>query len=202
MKARTTKKPAARSESPLAAPPRIHADPTSHPGAESGEESEFLARAWAMEVEAVERYSMLADAMEEHNNPEVAELFRKLARIEQLHADGIVENNEALQPQEALAVEELLWEMSEGMETTDPGELHYRMKPYHALQMALAAEQRANQFFVKMARAAKSASVRKTALEMAAEEEEHVRLIEDWINRTPRPDDDWAYDPDPPASAD
>ena len=76
MKARTTKKPAARSESPLAAPPRIHADPTSHPGAESGEESEFLARAWAMEVEAVERYSMLADTMEEHNNPEVAELFR------------------------------------------------------------------------------------------------------------------------------
>ena len=114
---------------------------TKRPGPlrESGEESEFLARAWTMEVEAVERYSMLADAMEEHNNPEVAELFRKLARIEQLHADGIVEQKESLRPQPALAAGELLWEKSEGMETADPGELHYRMQPYHALQMALAA---------------------------------------------------------------
>lgn len=93
-------------------------------------------------------------------------------------------------------------EESEGSESADPGELHYRMQPYHALKMALASEQRANAFFVKMARAARSASVRKQALEMAAEETEHVRLIEDWISRTPPPDDDWAYDPDPPASPD
>ncbi len=38
------------------------------------DQSEFLARAWGMEVEAVERYSMLADAMAEHNNTEVADV--------------------------------------------------------------------------------------------------------------------------------
>ena len=179
MKAQKTKKPSARDE-----------------------ETEFLMRAWAMEVEAVERYSTLADTMEEHNNPEVAELFRKLARIEQLHADGLEEHNRSLRPQEALAAGKALWETSTGPETADPAELHYRMQPYHALQIALAGEQRAHQFFVKAARAAKSAHLRKTALEMAAEEAEHVQLIEDWLSRTPKPDANWAYDPDPPGSGD
>jgi rubrerythrin len=155
-----------------------------------------------MEVEAVERYSTLADAMEEHNNPEVAELFRKLARIEQLHADSVVDDNRSLRPQEAIAPGRLVFDESEGTETADAGELHYRMQPYHALQIALAGEQRAHQFFLKMAAGTTSASVRKRALEMAEEEAEHVRLIEDWMSRTPPPDDDWAYDPDPPASAD
>src|SRR5512134_4189528 len=101
MKARKSKKPSVRGESPMARSPGGRAGRA--PSAVSGEESEFLARAWAMEVEAVERYSTLADAMEEHNNPEVAELFRKLARIEQLHADGIVEHNRSLRPQETMA---------------------------------------------------------------------------------------------------
>jgi rubrerythrin len=194
MKAQKSKKPSPRSESRIA-----HAPKSTAP---SEEESEFLASAWAMEVEAVERYSMLADAMEEHNNLVVAELFRKLARIEQLHADGIMDQNPSLQPQQALATGKFSWNAGEGPETADPGELHYRMQPYHALQMALVSEHRAHQFFMKFARAATSASVRKQALEMAAEEAEHVRLIEDWIRRTPRPEENWAYDPDPPASAD
>lgn len=155
-----------------------------------------------MEVEAVERYSMLADTMAEHNNPQVAELFRKLARIEQLHADNIMEQNQSLRPQQALAAEDFRWDEGEGPETADPGELHYRMQPYHALQIALVSEHRAHQFFMNMARSTRSASVRKSALEMAAEEAEHVRLIEEWIRRTPKPAEDWAYDPDPPASAD
>ena len=86
------KKPSVRGES--ATTPSLGAGSDQASTAASREESEFLARAWAMEVEAAERYAMLADAMEEHNNPEVAELFRKLARIEQLHADGIVESRE------------------------------------------------------------------------------------------------------------
>jgi rubrerythrin len=178
------------------------ARPASRPTSTRDEESDFLARAWAIEVEAVERYSTLADTMEEHNNPEVAELFRKLARIEQLHADRIVEQNRSQRPQQATPEGKLRWDDSEGQETADPGELHYRMQPYHALQMALAGEQRASRFFENVARSAKSATVRETALEMAAEEVEHVRLIEDWISRTPLPDENWAYDPDPPASAD
>ena len=40
--------------------------------------SELMAYAYALEVEASERYSEFAEAMAVHNNHEVAELFRKL----------------------------------------------------------------------------------------------------------------------------
>ena len=167
----------------------------------AGDEADFLARAWTMEVEAAERYAMLADAMHEHNNLDVAELFRKLARIEQLHADRLLEENLSMHPP-VLPTGGIRWEGGEGPETADPGELHYRMQPYHALQIALTGEKRAQKFFADLARNTSHAKVRKAAREMAEEEAEHVRLIEEWLKRTPAPDRDWEHDPDPPAQSD
>ena len=46
---------------------------------------EFFAQALAIEVEATERYSLLADQMEVHNNKEIAAIFRKMALIEAEH---------------------------------------------------------------------------------------------------------------------
>ena len=43
---------------------------------------QFMACAYAMEVEATERYAELAEQMDTHHNREVAELFAKLARID------------------------------------------------------------------------------------------------------------------------
>jgi rubrerythrin len=173
----------------------------SDPKAKVADEGDFMTRAWHMELEAVERYSTLADAMEEHNNPEVAELFRKLSRIEQLHADQILAEHLPKRPP-LLPPGGIRWDAGEGPETADPGALHYRMQPYHALQIALAGEQRAWQFFSKVARSAILPAVRKAAREMAAEEAEHVHLIEDWLKRTPVPDRDWENDPDPPVQSD
>lgn len=154
-----------------------------------------------MEVEAAERYATFADAMDEHNNREVAELFRKLARIEQLHADQLLEEDLSRRPP-ILPPGGVRWDAGEGPETAAPGELHYRMQPYHALQIALACEKRANKFFADFASSATDARVRKAAREMAAEEAEHARLIEDWLRRIPPPDEDWQHDPDPPVVAD
>lgn len=50
---------------------------------------DFLAHAIALEYESVERYQELADSMDVHNNPRVAELFRKLAHYGELHARDI-----------------------------------------------------------------------------------------------------------------
>lgn len=164
-------------------------------------EVDFMARAWTMEVDAAERYSMLADAMEEHNNREVAELFRKLARIEQLHADRLLEEHLHNIPP-ALPPGGLDWEGLEAPESADPGELHYLMQPYHALKIALASEKRAFQYFSKVARTTALTAVREAALEMAVEEQQHVKLIEDWLKRTPVPREDWEHDPDPPVFPD
>lgn len=163
--------------------------------------AEFLARAWAMEVEAAERYASFADAMDQHNNREVAELFRKLARIEQLHADQLLEENLSRRPP-ALPPAGIGWDGGEGPETAALDELHYRMQPYHALQIALACEKRANKFFSEFASTTTDAKVRKAAREMAAEEADHARLIEDWLKRTPAPEKDWERDPDPPFVSD
>ena len=52
---------------------------------------EFMATALAMEREAAQRYNDMADAMETHNNREVAQLFRTMAGYEAKHAQTIME---------------------------------------------------------------------------------------------------------------
>jgi rubrerythrin len=157
----------------------------------------LMAYAYALEAEASERYSEFADAMETHNNREVAELFRKLARIENLHAEHILEEmrwSQAPPPPSS----GWRWQGLEGPETADHTELHYLMQPYHALQIALHNERRAEAFFSELHRKAPAGKVREAAKEMVAEETEHVRLVEEWLKRTPKPDSDWEVDLDPP----
>jgi rubrerythrin len=162
--------------------------------------AEFMAHAYAMEAEAAERYAEFADSMEVHNNLEVAELFRKLSRIEQRHADQILE--QMGWKQSPVSTADVRWQGAEGPETADPTELHYLMQPYHALQIALHNEKRARDFFANLAKVTKDAGVRKGAREMEEDEAEHVRLIEEWIKRTPVPDSNWEADPDPPVLSD
>ena len=162
--------------------------------------SEFMAHAYAMEAEAAERYAEFADSMEVHNNRDVAELFRKLSRIEQRHADQILE--QMGWKESPVSSANYRWEGAEGPETADPTELHYLMQPYHALQIALHNEKRARDFFAHLAKVATNAGVRKGALEMEKDEAEHVRLIEEWLKRTPVPDFNWEADPDPPVLSD
>jgi len=162
--------------------------------------ADFMAHAYAMEVEAAERYAEFADSMEMHNNREVAELFRKLSRIEQRHADQILE--QMGWKQSPLTSLKVRWEGMEGPETADPTELHYLMQPYHALQIALHNEKRARDFFAHLAKVTKDAGVRKGAREMEEDEAEHVRLIEAWLKRTPKPDPNWQTDQDPPVLSD
>jgi rubrerythrin len=162
--------------------------------------SDFMVHAYAMEAEAAERYAEFADSMEVHNNLEVAELFRKLSRIEQRHADQILE--QMGWKQSPVSSANYRWEGTEGPETADPTELHYLMQPYHALQIALLNEKRARDFFAHLAKVTTNAGVRKGALEMREEEAEHVRLIEEWLKRTPKPDPNWEADQDPPVLSD
>ena len=157
---------------------------------------DFMTQALAMEKEAAQRYGELADAMDVHNNREVAELFRKMAVIEGKHAEQIMAEMGWTQPPAGMTA--IPWEGFEGAETVEADELHYLMQPWHALQLALKAEERAERFFEMLARAATVDSVRKAALEMQEEEREHVELIKTWLAKVSPPASDWAVDPDPP----
>jgi rubrerythrin len=163
--------------------------------------TEFMAQAWEMEIEAAQRYSDFADAMEMHNNREVAAMFRTMAGYETKHADEIMATmgwSEAppLTPRSGA------WPGYEAPETAAGDDVHYLMQPWHALQLALAAEQRAERFFAELVRVSTVAAVRNAALALQAEEREHVALVKAWMKKVPKPDRNWALDPDPPRYTD
>jgi rubrerythrin len=162
----------------------------------SGQYADFMTRAYTMELEATERYAQFAEQLETHNNREVAQLFRKLADIEALHAKRILEEMQwpsmpALPPAYA-------WDDGEGPETAPFDSLHYLMQPWHALEIALRCEQEAQKYYESIAASRAPQQVRDAAREMAADEAEHVRLIREWMRRVPQPKAGWDEDPDPP----
>jgi rubrerythrin len=162
---------------------------------------DFMAQALLMEREAVARYTEFADAMDVHNNKEVAALFRTMAGYEGKHAAEIMAQmgwtDATVPPAGAVG-----WPGFEAPETVPVEDVHYLMQPWHALHLALAAEQRAETFFGQLAEAATDEGVRRAALELQREEQEHVELVRAWIKKVPEPDGDWADDPDPPSYTD
>lgn len=163
--------------------------------------AELLAHALAIETDASERYTMLADQMAVHHNSELAELFRKLASFEDLHAREIIDKAKQLDLPK-LKLDDLKWTGDDSPEAVDAAGGHYLMTPWHALQMALEAELRALDFFAQIAADTQDDEIRRWAKEFEEEEAEHVRLVERYLAEYPKPKDDWADDMDPPAPPD
>jgi rubrerythrin len=161
-----------------------------------GSVAEFFAQALAIEVEAAERYTLLADQMDVHNNKEIAEIFRKMAAIESEHRDEVERRagNALVGGQPA----SFSWIGPDGPETTDFDELHYLMTPRQALMLARHNEERAVSYFEAIAAAATDPAIAAFAEEMAAEERQHVVWVDQWIAKLPTDQQGWDEDPDPP----
>jgi rubrerythrin len=161
--------------------------------------ADLFAVAYQIEADAVERYDLLADQMATHNNPELVAVFRDLARAEAIHRDEIrrlAGDMDVIAQAQRMAK----WKHGESPEEASLGDAHYLMTPWHALQLALGAEQRALAFFKSVAETVKDPAVKKLADEFVEEEAEHVNLVHRLIRKYPRPDDNWSSDPDPPVS--
>lgn len=162
-----------------------------------GSSEELLAYSLALETEAVERFNDLADQMEMHHNYEVADLFRKLAKIEGLHIDNVKQAATGKQLPDLLAWE-FEWDDGESPEGGSMQDAHYLMQPWHAIELALQGEKRAVAFFRQVADTTTDDEVLKLARELVVEEEEHVALLREWQERYPRPAKGWDEDLDPP----
>jgi hypothetical protein len=92
------------------------------------------------------------------------------------------------------------WDRGESPEQADMGSAHYLMTPWHALQLALGAEQRALAFYVSIAGTATDAKIKTLAEEFVEEEAEHVNLVHRLLRKYPKPGESWSEDPDPPVS--
>lgn len=150
---------------------------------------ELYACALAIEREAAARYTEFADRMAGLGNEALADLFGTLARFEAAHLDELERRTRGI----ALpaAPEGHAW-IEQGAPAPEARELVYRlMTPRQALAIALAAERRAQAFFESALMRAGDPAVEALAREMAAEEQEHVALVERMLDRTPEPVVDW-----------
>lgn len=145
--------------------------------------AELYAHAIAIEREAAERYAELAERMRDESNEDLAELFAGLAALEQGHREALERRSAGvgLPPLEA---RDYKW-FGDAPESA-ARELVFRlMTPQHALRIALGAEKRAQAFFESVLLTADDPGLRALAREMAADEQEHVQLIERMLESTP-----------------
>lgn len=146
--------------------------------------AELYVHAIAIEREAAERYAELAERMRDESNEDLAELFAGLAALEKGHLDAL-ERRTAGVVLPPLAARDYKW-FGDAAPESAARELVYRlMTPQHALRIALGAEKRAQAFFEHVLLTADDPALRALAREMAADEQEHVQLIERMLESTP-----------------
>ena len=160
--------------------------------------TDLFAAAYRIEIDAVERYTLMADQMEAHNNAELAAIFRDLARAENLHSEEI--RRLAGNIDVAARARRVQFGRRGSPEEADVGETHYLMTPWHALQLALEAEKQALAYFSSIVDTAKDPKLKAAAAELVEEETEHVNLVHRLLRRYPPPTESWSDDPDPPVS--
>lgn len=163
----------------------------------------FLAHAVVLEDEAATRYRELADAMAVHNNPETEALFRKMAGYSDMHrAEAIAHAEKHANGLPDLKPWEFEWPNDESPESGRLESAHYMMTPYHALELALEAEQGAFAFYDAIATDSNEAAIRELAREFADEEASHARALKKWLAEFPKPPENWDQDLDPPVDID
>jgi rubrerythrin len=158
------------------------------PGAMIDNVDDFYAHACAMEREAAERYGEFADYFADHGEPRVAALCRALAVLEDAHRQRLRLRAGGEEPQ---LLAEDRW-LDAGAPETAAHEFVLRVaNPRQMLEIALAAERRATDYFDRVAHASPDPAVRRLASVMATEELEHVHWVEEALARAVDADIDW-----------
>ena len=152
--------------------------------------AELYAHALAVEREAAARYAELAGFMADHDNAPVADLFARLAQIEEEHADAIVARARELDLP-ALEPFEHTW-FDAGPPETVAHEFVFRlMTPHDALKVALEDERRAHADFEEVFAAATDPGLKTLAASMIQEEQQHIHWVERALATDPDPNIDW-----------
>ncbi|MEN8167055.1 MAG: ferritin family protein [Pseudomonadota bacterium] len=141
--------------------------------------AEFLAHAHALEQELAQRYGEMADSLEVHNNPEVAGLFRQLAKYSETHAGKLIPQAEAFDMPK-VPPWEYQWlcidEPEDCREATN-----YLMTTRQALQLALRMEEGSRSFYALTIQGSPCQPVKELAEKMVALKERHLVLLNGWL---------------------
>lgn len=134
--------------------------------------AELYVHAIAIEREGAQRYAEFARSMSGQGNAALAGLFRMLSALEAKRLDELKRTTATIELPPLGA--DYSWR-SDGAPPTAGT----------ALTVALEAEKRARAFFEHAGRIADDPAARMLAKEMAAEEAEHIALIERMLERAP-----------------
>jgi hypothetical protein len=145
---------------------------------------------------------MLADSMEVHNNDAAAAMFRKLMQYSEKHADEVhALASGMILP--SIAPWDYNWNCPEFPEGGDCSDMvNYLMTARQALDIAMHNEVRGRDFYAWIARESPDTEVRRLAGEMAAEEQEHVDMLQAMLEHTDGSGEPPPEDLDPPNTPD
>jgi rubrerythrin len=144
---------------------------------------EFLVHALELEHESTERYQELSQSLALHSNPSVAGLFRHLSAMSAAHAQE-VQGRSADFDLPKIPPWGFKWHCPGSPEgDCGGGEIHYMMTVRQALEVALLNETRGRDFYAAVGRESPDPQVRALAVEMAAEETEHVDILTAWLQK-------------------
>ena len=151
---------------------------------------DFYAHALAIEHEAAERYAEFETYFHDRGEEILAGLCRNLAEMENEHYLQLAAACRGLKLP-ALKEDEYQW-LEGGSPEAGAREVFYRIAaPRQLLEVALHAECNALAFFEWIARTTRDDSVRALAREMAAEEMQHVRWVQQALEYRPASHLDW-----------
>lgn len=152
--------------------------------------AELYVHAMAIEREAAERYREFAARMADQGTEELAAVFGRLAAFESEHLKALERRTDGVALPSLAA--DYRW-LDAGAPETAAHDLIFRLlTPRQALAIALQAEKRARAFFQHVQREAADPALRALAKEMAAEEAQHIELLEHALARAHDPFVDWA----------
>jgi len=142
-----------------------------------------------VEEEARDRYQELADNLDLHNTTDAAQFFRFMVDCEAKHGQDLQDKRRGLFDDEPSSVDRsMLWDVeAPGYEST-----RTFMTLEEALQVAMAAERKAFEFFDGALPEIKDAGVRELFTELRQEEVEHMEMVRGQMKKIPARD---GFDP-------
>jgi rubrerythrin len=146
----------------------------------------FLWHAVKLETEAADSYDKLVTAMEARDNQEVADLFRKFAGFSRMHLNEILDRlRQELGDPLPDGPERFSWPDWDSPENPLASLKTWHMTPRQAMELALATEIRACDFYAEVAGQTRSEEVQELAQDFAEEEAEHADHLRRWLKRLP-----------------
>ena len=157
----------------------LHEDP----GIERVDMATLVQIARAIEDEAVRRYAMLAELMDERGEPAVAAAFRVMLEEERRHVAAVDQWAASVGDPPAAAAD-YEWSLPSDLSSSwDDVAGSALLTPYRAFALAVQNEERAFSFYAYLAAHADGDGVRMEAEKLGGEELRHAALLRRWRRR-------------------